>query len=86
MTDENGKLTEEELETLKQWATKTFPRGMRCPLCQSNQWDPDMRLAATEFMTRTGKILEGRGLSTVSMQCEKCGFIANVNARIVGIV
>ena len=86
MTDENGMLTEEEREALQQWAIKTFPNGMRCPLCQSNQWHPNMHLTATEFMTGDGKIIEGRGLSSVSMQCENCGFIANLNARTVGIV
>ena len=82
MPDDNGKLTQVEMEDFQKWATKTFPNGMLCPLCRSNQWHKDIRLTTPIVLGKSVKRLD-RELPSVTMVCESCGNVAHLNATIL---
>ena len=85
MPDEDGKLTQVELGDLKEWASKTFPDGMPCPLCRSNQWHKDIRLTTPILIGKSAKRLD-QDFPSVTMTCEKCGNVVHLAAAIVGVL
>ena len=75
MPDENGKLTQDELKELLEWSEKKFPNGIRCPLCQTNPWHPDVLMTAHPLATGKERFHKGRE-DSVSLTCEGCGDVA----------
>ena len=61
MPDENGKLTQDELKELLEWSEKKFPNGIRCPLCQTNPWHPDVLMTAHPLATGKERVPQGPG-------------------------
>ena len=87
MPAENGKLSDDEIRKIHEWTAKRIPEGARCPFCKEQDWQAGDYLT-TPIVTNQGaeKLLSGPDFPSLSVVCRNCGFIANLSARVVGIV
>ena len=60
--------------------------GIRCPLCQTNQWHPDVLMTAHPLATGKERVPQGPGLYSVSLTCEGCGTLLSIDAKVAGIL
>ena len=86
MPDKNGKLSEDEIREIDEWTAKRIPEGARCPLCKKQDWQPGDYLTTPIVTNHKAEKLFGPDFPSFSIVCRNCGFIANLSARILGVV
>ena len=85
MPDEDGKLKDEDKEVLDQWIATHPPGGMKCPVCQANQWLLLPQLVAMPPVTQQGSMAAGGKFNySLEMACGQCAVKVILHARVAG--
>lgn len=68
-------------------AINTRATNIKCPFCESNNWDINENVAAAMPIDANGGFVVGKGQITPSVHitCLKCGYIAHFNPLLLGL-
>ena len=80
--------TDERATTIQRWLSANWDGKARCPAGHDDAWSVEDTMSFMPGLVteETGpRIAHERGFRFVVLTCEKCGYVALLNARTLGI-
>ncbi len=87
MPDDQGKLTEADKATVKEWLQNKWSQDSRCAVCNQNNWSVgDHTVAAATVNDHGSALFSGPMYPHVMLICMNCGHTIFFNAALMEIL